>query len=232
MEDLEDLEPPSPPRPFIHQTYSTMASPVTPPISPTYQLRPPSRESIELGSSEDDILFQPSPPPPQLPLEPLHAFESVPHVELVGIKEESPPPPQLLIAPILLTLHPTVSLPSSYVPIQPSIKMEQDSHELPPPDSELFIDERLSPLVTDYAASLYPLPPEAHKKKKKEKKESKRWTVNGTAAVDLNKWEAIMIVNPTVRLVKKAAKCLTTSEWQVRIYFCKCGAPIFNWLYR
>ena len=140
------------------------------------------------------------------------------------MKEESPPPPQLVVPPI-----PTISLPPSYVPIQPTLKMEQDMHEYPLPDSELVIDERLSPLVTDYAASLYPLPPpEVHKKKRKEKKESKRWTLNGTAAVDLNKWEAIMIVNPTVRLVKKATKCLMTSEWQVRIRYCKCGKLIPN----
>ena len=134
----------------------------------------------------------------------------------VDVMEESPPP-HLAISPSLLSKVPVIPLASSHSPI-PIVRHGDDLEPIPAPlESDISVDDRLHPLTSQYARSLYPLP--MIESQKKRKKEARRTTTSGTPVVDLTRWEAIMVVNPTSRLAKKAGKCLTTSEWQVRIGF-------------
>jgi hypothetical protein len=133
----------------------------------------------------------------------------------LDVKEESPSPPHLAISPSLLSKSPIVFLSSHHSPIR-SVHHGDYLESIPAPmDSDNHIDESLYPLTSQYAGSLYPLP--LVESQKKRKKEARRTTTSGTPVVDLTRWEAVMLVNPTSRLAKKAGKCLTTSEWQVRL---------------
>lgn len=139
-----------------------------------------------------------------------------------GGDEEDPPPtrssPRATINPNLLRHTPSINLPIHYESSFSSLAEPKDVPPLPTP-SDLALDPILAPLVTEYAASLYPLPPEMTTKKRKKDKENKRYTIRGTPVVDLDRWEAIMTVNPASRLAKKANKCLSTREWEVGITF-------------
>ncbi|KAF9510866.1 hypothetical protein BS47DRAFT_1487193 [Hydnum rufescens UP504] len=131
----------------------------------------------------------------------------------LDVKEESPSPPHLAISPSLLSKSPIVFLSSHHSPIRSVLHGDYLESIPAPMDSDNHIDERLYPLTSQYAGSLYPLPPVEFQKKRK--KEARRTTTSGTPVVDLTRWEAMMLVNPTSRLAKKVGKCLTTSEWQV-----------------
>lgn len=126
-----------------------------------------------------------------------------------------PPPPRTTINPALLLPTPTIHLPIHYEHSFTSSVEAKDPITEPLPPSDLTPDPALAPLVSDYAASLYPLPPEQHSKKRKTG--NKRYTVSGTPVVDLDRWEATMNVNPATRLARRSSKCITTREWQVSI---------------
>lgn len=120
-------------------------------------------------------------------------------------------PPRTTINPSLLLHTPMIHLPMHYEPSFASLLETKDPVHEPVP-SELTTEPLLPPLVSEYSASFYPLPPE--KSFRKRKGGSKRTTVSGTPVVDLDLWEATMNVNPAARLARRSAKCISTREWE------------------
>lgn len=133
---------------------------------------------------------------------------------VVDVQEEEPPPPhRITINPSLLLSTPMIHLPMHYENSFTSL-VEGAASVPDPTPTDLTLDPLLAPLVSDYAASLYPLPPQQPSKKRKAG--NKRYTVSGTPVVDLDRWEVTMNVNPSSRLARRSTKCLTTREWEVR----------------
>lgn len=140
----------------------------------------------------------------------------------MDILEDLPPtpaPPRTTINPSLLIPTPMIHLPMHYEPSFASLLETKDPIPEPSP-SELTADPLLAPLVSPYAATFYPLPPE--KTSKKRKAGNKRTTVSGAPVVDLGRWEAIMNVNPAARLARRSTKCINTREWEVRCWRVHC----------
>lgn len=139
--------------------------------------------------------------------------DTVMPIDLGDWEEEPPAPPRTTINPALLLTTPMIHLPLHYEHSFTSEVEPKDPITEPLPPSDLSPDSALPPLVSDYAASLYPLPPEQHAKKRKTG--NKRHTISGTPVVDLDRWEATMTVNPANRLARKSSKCMSTREWEV-----------------
>lgn len=214
------------------------------------QSKPSSRQPSRSSRSKSVVqLSHPSSPEPKpdpivakVELEDVEMEDLVPEEKTVVLE---PPVPttqptaeaEVIMSPAELAL-PThqstiITIPSRLTPITapPSYNFP-----LEPPPSEIPEQPRSPFPLPDRGYTLPPLkdlPPEFQRKsksgkqqkkreKEREKGDSRRETKEEWQSSGLNKLGVMMRANPIYRKISRTAKCLSTSDWNVRVLFPLC----------
>lgn len=176
---------------------------------------PPEPQALSLAQSG---------PNPQVSLSPTTSPSSSPEISHLLSASSGVNPLQTLIYPnnpVNLPTHSSmIATPSSdpHYTVTTIISARPISNSSAPPFNELHVTPKeyeetppLQPLLSEYALSLYPLPPNPATSKKSKKKDRGA----GGKPLELIRWQAMMNFNPVHRLLRKTTKCISSQEWAV-----------------
>ena len=180
-----------------------------------------SPPKIDEPEEAPGIILQAAPEPlPESPTKDTPSPPSSPHSQPVtprDIQEVVVTPIQTIAPALLLNTEnmvaPISDVESGYV------------HDQVIPDSLIGMP---APMQSEYAASLFPLPPLPpelnRKKRKKDREKGSSAGASGSASttMDIARWESTLIHNPVSKHLRQATKCLSTPEWMVWSRYFRC----------
>lgn len=190
LEEEVDLPDPPAPEPIEDIVLEAEVVPASPPRPAT-----PSAESSSLSDVEPQKAAVEEEDEPMTPIEQTGDHDT--HIESHS--------------PLARTFSNIVTSPhyrhSSPMPAAPS---DPDYGELNIDPQATIFKPAYDPLVTEYALSLYPLPPPTAPIKKRKKDKDKN-----SKGLEIYRQQASIATNPVSRFFAKTTKCLSSKEWAV-----------------